>query len=166
MSADPTDIQQRWKGVAKHFPLWRFAIDMFFDVNAWRLIGADITTMMVESKHTRRAVQTLDGASPEALDALAILARVNEQRSSDIFKAVFLSYVSLPLAMAAMLSDAAPEALNAFVTEYMTAMAILLIGSLVFPIIYFCGNWRAKQIAWTIDLYRAGAVTPLPPKAR
>lgn len=165
MTVDVSDLQQRWKAVARHFPLWRFASDMFFDLNSWRMIGADVTTMVVESKHVRRAALALQGASPETLEALATIARVNEQRSSDLFRAVFLGYVSAPFALAALLSDAAPLALSAFIREYATGIVIMLLGSLVFPIIYFCGNWRAKQIAWAIELYRAGAVAPLHGKA-
>ncbi len=161
MTVEASELQRRWRGVAKHFPLWRFVFDIFFDLNAWRMIGSDITTMMVESKHTRRAAQALEGASPETLEALSTIARVNEQRTTDLFRAIFLGYVSAPFALAALLSDAAPDALSAFIREYQTVIVIMLIGSLVFPILYFCGNWRAKQIGWAIELYRAGAVKPL-----
>lgn len=64
--------------------------------------------------------------------------------------------------MAALLSDAAPAFLSAFLTEYAPVIVAMMIGALVFPVIYFCGNWRAKQIAWLIELYRAGAIAPLP----
>jgi len=160
-NVDAAEVQQRWKAVAKRFPLWRFMFDLFFDLNSWRMIGADITTLMLESKTVRRAAHALEGASADTMEALARVARVNEQRSNDIFRAVFLGYVSVPLAMAAMLSDAAPEALSAFISEYAAVLVMVLIGAVVFPVVYFCGNWRAKQIAWVIDLYRAGAVAPL-----
>jgi len=159
MSVDANDVRVRWRAVARQFPLWRFAIDMFFDLNAWRMIGADITMMVLESKQAGRAADALAGASPETLTAIAEIARVNEQRSSDIFRAVFLSYVSVPIALAALLSDAAPRALSTFFEEYTTGIVILFVGSVVFPIVYFCGSWRAKQIAWVIELYRAGALT-------
>ncbi|MCC6786814.1 MAG: hypothetical protein IT547_03165 [Hyphomonadaceae bacterium] len=162
MSIDPSDVQQRFRAVAKCYPLWRFIADLFFDVSSWRMIGADVTTLMITSKSARRAARTMEGASPEMLEALASIARINEQRSSDIFRAVFLGYVSAPVALAAMLSDAAPDFLTAFISEYASGIVILLIGSLVFPLTYFCGNWRGKQIAWVIELYRAGAIAPLP----
>ena len=90
------------------------------------------------------------------------MAKVNESRSNDIFRAVFLGYVSVPIALGALLSDAAPEVLSEMIRDYATSIVMLLIGTLVFPIVYFCGNWRAKQIAWVIELYRAGAIAPLP----
>ena len=166
ISVDAAEVQLRWKSVAKRFPLWRFMFDLFFDMSSWRMIGADITTLMLESKNVRSAAQALESASEDTLEALARVARVNEQRSNDIFRAVFLGYVSVPLAMGAMLSDAAPEALSGFISEYSAVLVMVLIGAVLFPIVYFCGNWRAKQIAWTIDLYRAGAVAPLPERKR
>ena len=73
--------------------------------------------------------------------------------------------MSIPLALAALLTDAAPEALQVMVNEHAPSIVLFLVGSLVFPILYFCGAWRAKQIAWVIDLFRAGALTP-PDKAK
>jgi hypothetical protein len=162
MSADPAEVQQRWKGVAKQYPLWRFVFDLFFDVNSWRMIGADITTMVIQSKNAQRAVAALQGASAETIEALVGVAKVNESRSNDLFRAVFLGYVSVPIALGALLSDAAPDMLSEIIRDYATAIVTLLIGTVVFPIVYFCGNWRAKQISWVIDLYRAGAIAPLP----
>ena len=162
MSVDPAEVQRRFKAVAKRFPVWRMGADMFFDANSWRLIGADITSLVVRSKNVRLATEAMADASPETLEAISAMARINEQRSSDIFRAVFLGYVSVPVAMAALLSDAAPDFLGAFIREYSVAIAIVLIGALIFPLVYFCGNWRAKQISWVIELYRAGAIAPLP----
>lgn len=161
MSVDPAEVRRRFKGVAKRFPLWRFLIDLLFDLNSWRMIGADITSMMAESKNVRRAAQALDGASTETLDALAAVAKVNEQRSNDLFRAVFLGYVSVPFALGALLSDAAPDTLSTLIRDQASFIVVMLIGAVVFPIVYFCGNWRAKQIAWTIELSRAGAIAPL-----
>lgn len=162
MSVDPNDVRRRWREVTRQFPLWRFALDLFFDANSWRIISADVTSMVLESKNARRAAQALEGASTETLDSISAIARVNESRSSDLFRAVFLGYVSVPIALAAMLSDAAPQTLSAMLEQYATAIVVLLIGTLVFPIVYFCANWRAKQIAWVVELYRSGALVAAP----
>ena len=63
-----------------------------------------------------------------------------------------------------MLSDASPAVLSTAINDYAPSIVVLLIGALVFPIVYFCGNWRAKQIAWVIELYRVGALTSLTEK--
>ncbi len=161
MSVDADEVQRRWRGVAKHFPLWRFVFDLFFDWGSYRMIGSDITSMVMQNKNVRRAAAAIEGASDETLAALGSVAKVNEARSSDIFRAVFLSYVSVPIAVTAMASDAAPEVLSSFIQDYLGVVIMVLVGAVVFPIVYFCGNWRAKQILWTIELYRAGALKPL-----
>jgi hypothetical protein len=81
-----------------------------------------------------------------------------------MFRVIFLTYVSAPLALAAMLSEAAPDFLRSLISDYANGLVILLIGSVIFPVLYFCGNWRAKQIVWTIDLCRANALMPLTKK--
>ena len=112
MSVESEEVQRRFRAVAKRFPLWRLGFDMLFDTSSWRLIGADITTLVVQSKNVRHAANEMTDASPQTLDAMAMLARINEQRPNDLFRAVFLGYVSIPVAMAALLSDAAPDFLE------------------------------------------------------
>ncbi|HYD87813.1 MAG TPA: hypothetical protein VEA80_10085 [Vitreimonas sp.] len=164
MSVDQTELRERWRGVVRHYPVWRMLFDLTFDPASWRLVGSDVVSLVVQGKTARRAARALEGASAEMLTALTAMAEVNVRRTGDLFRVVFLGYVSVPLAIAAMLSDAAPEALRAMLTEMTASLIVFLIGALVFPIVYFCGSWRARQIGWVIDLYRAGALAPLPEK--
>jgi len=162
MSVDQAELRRRWRTLVRHYPVWRLFLDLTIDPHSWRLIGADLVMMMVESKNARKAARALDGVSPEMLNALSGLANVNERRATDIFRAVFLGYVSVPIALAAMLSDASPDLLRALMTDMTPGLLIFLAGTLIFPIVYFCGSWRAKQIGWVVELYRAGALAPLP----
>lgn len=162
MSVDPEELHQRWRSLVRHYPVWRMLIDLLFDVQSWRLVGADLVSLVVQSKRARSAARAMEGASPEVLAALGGMAYVNEKRATDVFRAVFLGYVSVPIALAALISDAAPDALRAFITDLTPSLIIFLVGALLFPIVYFCGSWRAKQIAWIVELYRSGALAPLP----
>jgi len=162
MSVDQEELQRRWRGIVRHYPTWRMLIDLTFDPASWRLIGSDLVSLVIESKAARKAARALDGASAEMLNAISGMAGVNERRATDIFRAVFLGYVSVPIALAAMLSDAAPDTLRALMTDVTPALVIFLAGTVLFPILYFCGSWRAKQIGWVVELYRAGALAPLP----
>jgi len=162
MSVDQADLQQRWRTLVRHYPVWRMFFDLTFDPASYRLIGADLVSFVVRSKRARRAARALDGASPDLLNALSGMANVNERRATDIFRAVFLAYVSVPIALAAMLSDASPELLRGMLTDMTPGFIVFLAGTVIFPILYFCGSWRAKQIGWVIELYRAGALAPLP----
>jgi len=164
MSIDPIELRQRWRGVAKRFPLWRFPLDLFFDPNSWRMVGGDLTSLVLDSKNARLAAQALVGASSEVIEAIASVARVNEARANDVFKAVLLGYVTIPIALTALLSDAAPDFLSSLIEEYIGIVVVVLIGAALAPIIYFCGSWRAKQISWVIDLFSAGALAPTPAK--
>lgn len=65
MSVDADDVQQRWRGVAKHFPLWRFLIDLFFDWGSFRMIGSDITSMVMQNKNVRRAAVAMEEVHPK-----------------------------------------------------------------------------------------------------
>lgn len=166
MSTDAGEIAARWRALARRFPVWRLPFDMMFQATSWRMVGADLVTLVLHNNNARRAARELEGASRETLEALTSVAAVNVSRTGDVSKAVFVGYVSLPLAFGAMLSDAAPEAVQTVLVEQSAAIVTFLIGTAVLPVLYFCGNWRAKQIAWVIDLYRAGALTPPPAKSR
>jgi hypothetical protein len=152
-----------WRRVVKIFPAWLLPFDMLFDPSTYRLIGgADFTNAVVKNSKARKAASALAEASPEALDTLAQIARVNTARTGDVFKAVAICYISLPLGLAALLSDAAPTETRAYVFENAWSIAQAVFALVVTPIWYFLGHWRAKQIAWTIELYRAGVIAPLP----
>jgi hypothetical protein len=157
---ETTELRSRWKALVKRFPAWRFLFDLVFDASSWRLFGADLTGLVMDNRNARLAARALEGASADTLESLASIAEVNVSRTGDVFKAVFLGYVSLPLAFGALLSDAAPDALRSIIADNAASIVIFLFGAIVFPVVYFCGNWRAKQIAWVIDLYRAGALKP------
>lgn len=160
MSRDQGDIATRWRALARRFPLWRMPFDLVFQASSWSMFGSDLTSIVLRSSIARAAARDLEGASEDTLEALASVAAVNVERTGEVFKAVFVGYVSLPLALGALLSDAAPDALRAVVEERSAAIVIFLSGALIFPILFFCGAWRAKQIAWVLSLYRAGALTP------
>lgn len=162
MSVDQDELQRRWRSLVRHYPVWRLFFDLTFDPHSWRLIGSDLVSMVIENKHARKAARALDGASPAMLNAISGMADVNERRTTDIFRAVFLGYVSVPIALAAMLSDASPDLLRAMITDMTPGFIFFLAGTVIFPIVYFCGSWRAKQINWVVQLYRADALTPLP----
>jgi hypothetical protein len=164
MSRDEGEIASRWRTLAGRFPLWRMPFDLLFHASSWRMFGADLVGIVLSNSNARAAARDLKGATPETLEALSSVAAVNVERTGEIFKAVFIGYVSLPLGLGALLSDAAPDTVRTVLSEQSAAIVIFLGGAIVFPILFFCGAWRAKQIAWVLSLYRAGALTPPLPK--
>ena len=163
--ADASELQSRWRALVRRYPVWRMPIDLLFDPASYRLFGSDLTGVMMRNRNGRLAARALAGASPETLEALSSIAEVNISRTSEFFRAVLFTYISLPLGFAALLSDAAPDTMRRILADQSPSIVVFLIGAVVFPIAFFCGAWRAKQIGWVLQLYRAGAIEALPGKS-
>ncbi len=156
MSIDAT-LHAHWRAVARHFPGWTFAFDVFFNPGTYRFIGSDLIGAMRADPRVKRAIAALDDAPPHILPALSTMAQVNVRRCDDAFKAVGVAYITVPIALAALVSEAAPDITRAVILGNVNTIAPLVAAFVLTPVAYFCGAWRAKQIAWTIDLYRANA---------
>ena len=156
MSIDAA-LHTNWRAVARHFPAWTAPLDWFLNPGTYRFFGADLTGAMRADPRVKRAFAALDQTPSHALAPLSEMAQLNARRSGDAFKAVAVAYVSVPIALTALVSEAAPDIARAMILGNLNNIAITVGSFVATPIVYFCGNWRAKQIAWTIDLYRANA---------
>jgi len=151
-------IRATWRALADIYSARSLLFDQVFAGSSYRMLGADLLPGMINSKRGRRAAAVLKDAPDNTLGALAQMADVNIQRTGDLFKAVAVCYITLPLAIAAFLSDAAPEQVRAML-ESSSRGVFLLVGMLALgPIAYFISHWRAKQIGWAIALRRAGVL--------
>ena len=157
MSVD-TALHERWRAVARHFPGWTFAFDVFFNPGTYRFLGSDLVAAMRADPRVKRAFAALDNTPRHMLSPLATMAEINARRADDAFKAVAVAYVTVPIALAALVSEAAPDVTRAVILGNVNTIAPLVFALVLTPVTYFCGSWRAKQIAWTIDLYRANAM--------
>jgi hypothetical protein len=166
MTLHAEELQARWRTVAKHFSSWTMPLDLFFDPGSYTLWGENVLNGLFMGKRSRAAAGDLAGASEEELLALSEMAKINVSRSGDVFRGVAVCYITLPIALFALASDAAPGQLGPVVAELAPALGSVIIALIISPIIYWIGHWRAKQISWTIDLYRTGALAPLAAKKR
>lgn len=157
MSLD-TALHERWRAVARHFPGWTFAFDVFFNPGTYKFFDSDLFGAMRSDPRVKRAFAALDKTPRRMLPALSAMANVNVRRTDDAFKAVALSYVTIPIALAALVSEAAPDLTRAVILGNVNTIGPIVFALILTPVSYFCGAWRAKQIAWTIDLYRANAM--------
>lgn len=160
-----SDLNARWRAIAKLFPSWALPLDMFFNAGTYRFMGGDLLQAMHADWRVRRALKLLEDASAGEIEALMALALLNERRCNDAFKGVAVAYITVPIALAALVSDAAPEATRDFILANAQSIAPFVITLILTPIVYFCGYWRAKQIAWTIEFFRAGALATMPARA-
>ncbi len=159
MSEAAAEARTRWRALTKHFRVITAPFDAFFHPSSYRLMGADLLPGLLDGKRPREIARVLSGAAPDTLETLAAMARLNVERTGDAFKAVAVCYVTIPLALAALLSDAAPDQARLFLERAGSDLLIILAWLLLAPAIYFISHWRAKQIAWSIELYRARALT-------
>lgn len=152
-------IRATWRALVSIYSARSLLFDQVFAGSSYRMLGADLLPGMIDSKRGRRAAAAMKDASDETMATLAQMAEVNIQRTGDLFKAVGVCYITLPLAIAAFLSDAAPEQIRTLL-EGSSRGVFILVGMLALgPIAYFISHWRAKQIGWAIALKRAGALT-------
>lgn len=161
-----SELQRLWKSLVKLFPTWSLPLDWFFSPSSYHMLGADLIRGQLNDPRVRRASGLLAPLAADTIESLSLMARLNEERATSVFCAVAVCYVTLPIALAALLSEAAPDAMSTFITARLDTIGPLLFALIVTPIVYFFGMWRAKQIVWAIDLHRAGGVAPVAAKKR
>ena len=154
MSIDAA-LYERWRAIARHFPSWTFAFDVFLSPGTYKFIGTDLLGAMRTDPRAKRAFTALEATPDHLLPALDAMAHINARRADDAFKAVAVAYITVPIALAALVSEAAPEITRAVILGNVNNIAPVLAALVLTPVAYFCGAWRAKQIVWTIELYRA-----------
>ncbi len=168
MSEEPAstaaEAKALWRRLAPIYRTWSMLWDSFVARESWGAVGVDLTTGVIESRKARKVAAVLRGASGPALDAVVTIAQVNAERATAIFRNVAIMYVTLPIAALALMSDAAPEIVQRFLTENADDVLFWVILLSTTPIMFFAFMWRAKQLAWSIELARSGAVEPLEPK--
>lgn len=157
----PKRLNAVWRDIARLFPAWSLPIDLFFSPSTWRLLGADLLPSIVKNRRARRAVARLEGVSAHELDALIEMARINVGRASDMFRTVAVLYISVPIALGALVSDTAPELVRDQLRYNLSDILYWLAVATITPAVYFCGMWRAKQLHWTLELHKTGAIEPL-----
>jgi hypothetical protein len=160
------EVQRLWKSLVTLFPSWSLPLDWFLSGSSYRMVGADLISGQQHDKRVRRASARLQGVPDDMIESLAQMARLNADRAANMFRTVAVCYITLPIALGAFLSDAAPDVMSAFLSENLGSIGPIIFALVVTPILYFLGMWRAKQIGWAIDLHRAGGVTPLFPKQK
>ncbi len=164
MTGEPAP--ELWRKLVKLFPAVSLPLDMFVSPSTWRLLGTDLTPSVVRNVRARKAAAVLAGAAPETVATLTEMARLNASRTGDIFRTVAVGYISLPITLAALVSEAAPDVLRTMVTNNLNSVVYWVFVFGLTPIFYFCGMWRAKQLQWAIEYFNAGVIEPWPEKKR
>lgn len=164
------ELQGSWRSLIRIFPVWSMPFDILFSQTTWRFIGADLLAGPFRDRKSQKVAAILGPLPAEAVATLKTLADINVRRTSAAFSAVAVGYVSLPVAVGALLSEIAPEVVRDFVFRNGSFVVATLAGLAFGPLTYFGSMWRARQLEWTIELVSAGAITsdlpvqPAPPQ--
>lgn len=103
-NAKPEEVQQRWKALVKLFPSWSLPLDWFFSPSTYRVLGVDMISSQLHDRRVRRAAALLQDAPEHILESLAQVASLNADRGANVFRFVAVGYITLPIALAALLS--------------------------------------------------------------
>jgi hypothetical protein len=155
---DSRELQAIWRSLVRVYPAWTLVLDFFFNPSTYRLWGVDLLRGPLLDRKSKKVAAALAGVSPPDADIIAKLAAINVQRASNLFTAVGVTYVSLPLALGAFVSDLAPEAARSFITENISYILIMVVGLAFAPVTYFFSMWRARQLLWAVELAISGAI--------
>lgn len=153
-------INAIWRDIARQFPAVTMPFDIFFNLSTWRMMGTNLLPSVTKDRRARRVAARLEGVSREDVEALTEMAKVNAARAGDLFRAVAVVYISVPIALGALVSDAAPDLMREQLRTNIGDIVSWVIIAVVTPLFYFFGMWRAKQLLWTLELYKAGAIEP------
>lgn len=154
------ELQATWRSLIRIFPVWTMPIDILFSQTTWRFIGSDLLAGPFRDRKSQKAADIVEKLPPETVVRLKALADLNVGRTSAAFSAVAVAYVSLPVAVGALLSEIAPEVVRDFLFRNGSVLVGALAGLAFGPLTYFGSMWRARQVAWTLELISAGAITP------
>ena len=154
------DIRGVWRRLTRLYSLVTMPFDFFFRLSSWRMVGSDLVGGVLDDGKARRASAMLAGLSEDEFAKLLAIADINVERASRLFAAVGIGYVTIPIALATLSSELAPDATRAFILEYAKNFTSLIGVAALTPLVYYCGLWRARQVKWAIELAAAGVVTP------
>jgi len=154
------ELQAKWRSLVRMFPVWLMPAETLFSQTTWRFIGVDLLAGPFGDRKSQKVADIVGALPAETVAALKTLAEINVRRTSAAFSAVALAYVSLPVAIGALLSEIAPEVMRDLVFSDGSVVIAVLVGLAFGPLTYFGSMWRARQLEWTLELVSAGAIAP------
>lgn len=143
-----------WRQVKRHFPTWSLLPSAFWTRGAWTFIGIDVVSGFRRNASTRAVFALLADRSDGELDRLIALAMLNSRRQRQMFTAVAVAYVTIPLTAMATWADIAPDAIKSFLREEFSIAVQLFATATLAALVYFCSLWRSRQVVEVLELVR------------
>ena len=143
-----------WTALKGHFPAWSLIPSSFYTPGAYGYLGVDFLTGFRRNPSTLAAFDLLEGADAATFDAVSALAALNTRRQEQMFRAVVIAYLTVPISILALLAEVAGDGLVSFAREHANIIIPVVIGATGAALSYGSGLWRSRQIQGVLDLIR------------
>lgn len=142
-----------WDAIRRDFSVARAPLEALTSSTSWGYVGNDFVSGLRRDRPTVRTFERLD-AAPEHYEPVRALADLNVRRHEQMFQALVLFYVTVPLTIVLAMGEVVPEAVVKHLRDNMTYV-IAGAAPLVFGVIsYMVGLWRARQMVAAMTLWR------------
>jgi hypothetical protein len=143
-----------WRQVKRRFPVWSLLPLSLATPGAYGYMGVDVVSGLRRNPSTKAVFALFHERADAELEAVTALAALNGKRQRQIFTAVAVSYITIPLTLIATLAEIAPAGLEALIRANMRLGLEVSGMATVLALFYFSSLWRARQILEVLELVR------------
>ena len=143
-----------WTALKRHFPAWSLIPSSFYTPGAFGYLGVDFISGFRRNPSTIAAFKILEGADDATFDAVSALASLNARRQDQMFRAVVIGYLTVPISILALLAELAGGSMVSFARQYADFIIPMAVGFAAAPLSYGMSHWRSRQIVGVLDLIR------------
>ena len=143
-----------WTRLKAHFPSWSLIPSSFYTPGAWGYMGVDFITGFRRNPSTLAAFEILGGANDATFDAVVALAALNARRQDQMFRAVEIGYLTVPVTLLALFAEIGGASIMPFARAHADVIIPLIITSAAAPLGYGMSAWRSRQMLGVLDLIR------------
>lgn len=169
MSAEPpspSPVWPLWRELKRHFPVWSLFPSAFWTPGAYGYAGVDHVSGFRRNASTKAAFALMEERPDSDLDQLAALAELNARRQRQMFTAVALAYITVPVTLIATWAEIAPEGVEAVIRGNLMYAIQGFVGLTCGALYYFCSHWRSRQMVEVLDLIRIERMAEAKPAGR
>ena len=143
-----------WAALKARFPAWSLIPSSFHTPGAFGYLGVDFISGFRRNPSTIAAFEILEGADEATFDAVSALAALNARRQEQMFRAVVIGYLTVPISVLALLAELAGGSVVSFVRQHADLVIPLVVAFAAAPLSYGMSTWRSHQMLGVLDLIR------------
>ncbi|MGV9007528.1 MAG: hypothetical protein ACOH1H_12420 [Brevundimonas sp.] len=143
-----------WTQLKRLFPTWSLIPSSLYTPGAWGYVGVDFVSGFRQNPSTIRTFALLETVDDATFEALCALADLNARRQEQMFRAVVVGYLTIPVSVLAMVAELAGDSMMAIARTHTEVVIQLGIVLTLGPLGYAMSHWRSRQIVGVLDLIR------------